>query len=112
MLLGETNYIYIFATFFIDFQGPVQLLGIRTLRMITRVVIGGTGSELDLSAPTWSEEVYQNRVTSGSTGENGKHGFNGPTGKTIGVIWLGMRAGRVIEELIIPRTSCRVSVTR
>ncbi|KAL9958424.1 hypothetical protein ACROYT_G035436 [Oculina patagonica] len=60
-------------------QGPVQLFGIRTLRMFTRVIIGGSGSELDMSAPTWSDRVYRNRVTTGSTGENGKHGFNGPT---------------------------------
>lgn len=52
--------------------------------MFTRVIIGGSGSELDMSAPTWSDGVYKNRVTTGSTGENGKHGFNGPTGKNIG----------------------------
>ena len=64
------------------FQGPVQLLGIRSLKIFTRAVIGGAGSELDVSAPIWSDGVYTNRVTTGREGDDGKDGFNGPTGKT------------------------------
>ena len=58
----------------------MQLFGIRALRIMTRVIIGETGSVLDLSAPTWSEEVYRNAVPPGGNGENGRDGFNGPTG--------------------------------
>ncbi|KAJ7392019.1 hypothetical protein OS493_014955 [Desmophyllum pertusum] len=60
-------------------QGPVQLLGIRSLKIFTRAVIGGAGSELDVSAPIWSDGVYTNRVTTGREGDDGKDGFNGPT---------------------------------
>ena len=56
------------------FQDPTLLFGLRRLKIFTRVIIGGAGSLLDISAPTWDAQVHESSVTA-------KHGFDGPTGK-------------------------------
>ncbi|KAJ7392017.1 hypothetical protein OS493_014953 [Desmophyllum pertusum] len=57
-------------------QGPIHLFGLRILKIFTRLIIGATGSELDISAPSWSK-VYPN-PTARSSGEDGEPGMNGP----------------------------------
>ena len=61
-------------------QGVVNLHGVSRLNMFSRNVVGSTGSRLDVSAPNW-RQVYENRVTTASNGENGRNGIAGPTGE-------------------------------
>ena len=62
------------------YQGRIAFPGIERLKIYSRNLVGSTGSGLDLSAPKLNQ-VFANRVTTASNGENGRNGINGPISK-------------------------------
>lgn len=60
------------------FKNAVALHGIRSLKVHAREIIASSGSQLDVTPPTWNQEF--SRRTAGSNGDNGKDGKNGPRG--------------------------------
>lgn len=51
--------------------------------MFARLVLSAAGSQLDLSAPSFSEQDLKNTI-SGSDGNTGRHGAQGPKGRLCG----------------------------
>ncbi|KAL9983250.1 hypothetical protein ACROYT_G005396 [Oculina patagonica] len=57
-------------------ENAVALHGIRSFKVHAREIIASSGSQLDVTPPTWNQEF--SRRTAGSNGDNGKDGKNGP----------------------------------
>ncbi|XP_078344643.1 uncharacterized protein LOC144630195 isoform X2 [Oculina patagonica] len=75
-------------------QGSIQLFGLRALKIFTRSIIGATGSELDISAPSWG--IVYPKPSASSPGQDGKNGFNGPRVEIFGDVMHG--AFRIVSN--------------